>query len=302
MKQKFQQYFTLIAFIVATLLGGNNAIAVRYSNLELPPFFGAAIRFAAASLVLFVIVFSLRLPLPKGRSLLGAIIYGVLQFGISYAFMYWSLLEVPAGLFQVVLSIVPLFTFLFAIAHRQESFQWRILIGSLIAVSGIAIVFYNQINVNVPLLSLLAIILAAMSIAEAGVLYKNFPKSHPITTNAIGMAVGAVILFIGSWLFNENPHMPSLPSTWIAVLYLVVFGSVGMFILVLYVLNHWTASAASYQLVLMPIVTVLVASLIVQEKMTVISLVGGLLVLIGVYVGALLKPSQSHITTTTDLA
>jgi drug/metabolite transporter (DMT)-like permease len=302
MKLKNNKHLTLLAFIVATLIGGNNAIAVRYSNLELPPFFGAAIRFTAASLLLFVIVFFLRLPLPKGRSLLGAIIYGVLQFGISYAFMYWSLLEVPAGLFQIILSIVPLFTFLFAIAHRQESFQWRILIGSLIAVIGIAIVFYNQISINIPLFSLLAIILAAMSIAEAGVLYKDFPKSHPITTNAIGMSVGALILFMGSWLFNENPSLPILPNTWIAVLYLVVFGSVGMFILVLYVLNHWTASAASYQLVLMPMVTVLVASLIAEEELTIISFVGGLLVLIGVYVGALMKPSQRHITATSDTA
>jgi drug/metabolite transporter (DMT)-like permease len=302
MKLKNNRNLTLLAFIVATLIGGNNAIAVRYSNLELPPFLGAAIRFTAASLLLFVIVFFLRLPLPKGRSLLGAIIYGVLQFGISYAFMYWSLLEVPAGLFQIVLSIVPLFTFLFAIAHRQEPFQWRIMIGSLIAVIGIAIVFYNQISINIPLFSLLAIILAAMSIAEAGVLYKDFPKSHPITTNAIGMSVGALILFMGSWLFNENPSLPTLPSTWIAVIYLVVFGSVSMFILVLYVLNHWTASAASYQLVLMPMVTVLVGSLIAEEELTIISIVGGLLVLIGVYIGALMKPSQRHITATSDTA
>jgi drug/metabolite transporter (DMT)-like permease len=200
------------------------------------------------------------------------------------------------------LSIVPLFTLLFAIAHRQESFEWRIMIGSLIAVIGIGIVFYNQISINVPLFSLLAIILAAMSIAEAGVLYKDFPKSHPITTNAIGMSVGAVMLFIGSWFFNESPSIPILPSTWIAVLYLVVFGSVGMFILVLYVLNHWTASAASYQLVLMPIVTVLVASLIAEEELSIISFVGGLLVLIGVYVGALMKPSQRHTTATSDTA
>ena len=300
MKLKIQHHLTLMAFIVATLLGGNNAIAVRYSNVEIPPFFGAAIRFTAASLMLFVLVFSLHLPLPKGRSLLGAMIYGVLQFGISYAFMYRSLLDVPAGLFQVVLSIVPLFTFLFAIAHHQEPFQWRILGGSLIAVSGIAIIFHSQISVNVPIFSLVSIILAAMCIAEAGVLYKKFPKSHPITTNAIGMAVGSGILFMGSWLFNETPQVPVLPRTWISVLYLVVFGSVGMFVLVLYVLTHWTASAASYQLVLMPIVTILMAALIAQENVTIESLVGGFAVLTGVYIGALMPSSRIHSTASMD--
>ena len=67
MQEKRPERLTIIAFILATILGGNNAIAVRFSNVELPPSFGAGIRFAAASLILFLIVFAMRLPLPKGR-------------------------------------------------------------------------------------------------------------------------------------------------------------------------------------------------------------------------------------------
>lgn len=287
METKRPDRLTLAAFIISTLLAGNNAIAVRFSNAELPPFFGAAVRFAAAALILFLIVLILRLPLPKGRSLLGVMIFGILQFGLSYALMYWSLLQVPAGLFQVVLSIVPLFTFFFAILHRQERFQWRILAGGLLAVGGIAVIFRNQITASSSLLSLLAIILAAACIAEAAVLFKTFPKSHPITTNAVAMAVGAAILFVMSPLFGEAPQWPSLPTTWIAVVYLIFLGSIGTFVLALYVLSRWKASVASYQLVLMPIVTILFASRLAHETVTMAFLAGGGLVLAGVYVGAL---------------
>jgi hypothetical protein len=38
--RKRPERLTLIAFIISTILGGNNAIAVRFSNMELPPFFG----------------------------------------------------------------------------------------------------------------------------------------------------------------------------------------------------------------------------------------------------------------------
>lgn len=287
MQGKRPERLTLLAFIVSTILGGNNAIAVRFSNVELPPFSGAAIRFAAAALILLLIVLALRLPLPKGRSLVGVLVFGALQFGISYALMYWSLLKVPAGLFQVVLALVPLFTFFFAIAHRQEAFQWRILVGGLLAVSGIAIVFRGQLIANVPLLSLLAVVLAAACIAESVVLFKSFPKSHPITTNALGMAVGAAILFTMSMLTRESPAVPDLPATWIALLYLIFFGSIGTFVLALFVLSRWTASATSYSLVLMPIVTVLFASWLAGEAITASLLAGGLLVLLGVYLGAL---------------
>jgi drug/metabolite transporter (DMT)-like permease len=290
MQAKRPERLTLIAFIISTFLGGNNAIAVRFSNMELPPFLGAGIRFAAASIILFLVVLVLRLPLPKGRSLAGALIFGVLQFGISYALMYWSLLQVPAGLFQVILALVPLLTFLFAIAHRQESFQWRVLAGGLLAVSGIAIIFSGRLVGEIPLLSLLAVVLAAACIAESVVLFKTFPKTHPITTNALAMGTGAAVLFVVSLIAGEAPTMPAMASTWMAVLYLVLFGSVGTFVLALYVLSRWTASATSYSLVLMPMVTVLFASLLTDETLTLGLLVGGLFVLLGVYVGALAPP------------
>jgi drug/metabolite transporter (DMT)-like permease len=290
MQNKGPERLTLLAFIVSTILGGNNAIAVRFSNMELPPFFGAAVRFAAASLILFVIVLALRLPLPKGRSLTGVLIFGALQFGISYALIYWSLLQVPAGLFQVVVALVPLLTFLLAMLHRQESFQWRILIGGLIAVGGIAIIFRDSINTNVPLPALLAAVLAAACIAESVVLLKGFPKSHPVTTNALAMGMGAAILFGMSWLFRETPQWPTLAATWVSVLYLILFGSIVTFVLALYVLSHWTASTSSYQLVLMPLVTVLFASWLANEEITLAIIFGGLLVLIGVCIGVLMPP------------
>ena len=70
MQTKRPEKLTLIAFIISTILGGNNAIAVRFSNVELPPFFGAGLRFVVASLILFLIVLILRLQLPNGRSLI----------------------------------------------------------------------------------------------------------------------------------------------------------------------------------------------------------------------------------------
>ncbi|MGB7872922.1 MAG: EamA family transporter [Anaerolineales bacterium] len=290
MQEKRPERLTLIAFIISTILGGNNAIAVRFSNVELPPFFGAGLRFAAASLILFLIVLIMRLPLPNGRSLVGALIFGALQFGFSYALIYWSLLEVPAGLFQVILALVPLLTFLLAIVHRQEDFQWRALVGGLLAVGGIAIIFSDNLVENVSLLSLLAAVLAAAFIAESIVLFKTFPKTHPITTNALAMGMGAAILFVTSGFARETPQLPSLLPTWTALLYLIFFGSVGTFVLALYVLTRWTASATSYSLVLMPIVTVISASWIADESITIALLLGGLFVLFGVYVGALAPP------------
>jgi drug/metabolite transporter (DMT)-like permease len=154
-------------------------------------------------------------------------------------------------------------------------------------VGGIAIIFRERLSGDVPLVSLLAAVLAAACIAESIVLFKTFPKTHPITTNALAMGMGAAVLFATSLLARETPIWPALPATWTALFYLIFFGSIGTFVLALYVLSRWTASASSYVLVLMPMVTVLFASWLAGEAVTGSLLVGGVFVLLGVYVGAL---------------
>ena len=105
---------TLSAFAVVAVLGGANFVAVRFSNRELPPFWGATWRFAAASFLFFAVLVLLRLALPRRRALGGAMLYGLLGFGLSYALAYWSLVHVPAGIASLIFASVPLMTFLLA--------------------------------------------------------------------------------------------------------------------------------------------------------------------------------------------
>ncbi len=59
------------------------------------------------------------------------------------------------------------------------------------------------------------------------------------------------------------------------------------FVLLVWVIYRWTASAASYSSLLSPLVTFVVASTIAGETITAIFLTGSLIVLLGVYVGAI---------------
>jgi drug/metabolite transporter (DMT)-like permease len=294
MQSKPVDNLTYFVFAVMVLFGGLNAIGVRYVVAELPPFWGATLRFVTASILLFLLVFLQRLPLPKGRALHGAIIFGVLNFGLAYALAYWSLQTIPAGMAMVILAIAPLLTLLFAILHRQERFRWPVFAGSLLSMAGIGVIFAQQISLQVSLLPLIAIVLNAACFAEAGVLIKGFPKSHPITTNAIGMAAGTVVLFVASLLWQEPRPLPTLTTTWLALAYLILIGSCVLFILVLYVLKRWTASATSYTFVLLPFVTLLVSNWLGQETITPTFVLGGVLLLLGVYIGALRKPRQEE--------
>jgi drug/metabolite transporter (DMT)-like permease len=282
----------LLPFLLAVLLAGNNAIAVKFSNAELPPFFGAAIRFFIAALILFGLMRIMHLKLPRRRDLQGAIIYGILGTGVNYALVYWALEYIPAGLSMILLALTPLLTFIFAWAHKQETFQWKALVGALLALGGISLIASNQISSNAPLLPILAVVLAAACFAESTVLIKTYPGAHPISTNAVAILTGSLLLFALSAISKEVPVLPSLPATWLSLLYLILLGTVAVFTLNLYVVKHWTASASSYLFVLMPIVTVLVAAWLANEAITTPFVIGGAFVLSGAYIGGIANPHQ----------
>lgn len=289
MESKTPNRSVMIAFALTVLFAGNNAIAVRYSNAELPPFFGAAIRFAIAGIILFAAVFILRLPLPRGRGLVGALIFGLLGSGLNFALLYWALETLHPGLSMVILALVPLMTFLLACLHKQEVFRWKAFIGSLLALIGIGVIVRNQLGAQAPLLPILAVVAAAACFAESNIIIKAFPQSHPITTNAIALTTGSVLLFILSALWRETPRLPTLPATWAALIFLILFGSIAVFSLTVYVIKNWTASASAYQFVLFPIVTIAVSAWLTKEPITLALILGAFLVLAGVYIGGVAK-------------
>jgi drug/metabolite transporter (DMT)-like permease len=283
---------TLAAFLVGAVLAGLNAVGVRFSNRELDPLWGAALRFALAAVIFIVLAAALRLALPRGRAFWGAVLWGSVQIGATFALMYYAFVELHAGFGQIILALVPLLTVLLAVLQGQERLHLAALAGAVLAVVGVALMSSASLHGSVPVLSVLAGIGGAICFAEAAVLVRRLPPVHPITMNAIGMVAGTVILFVGALAAGETFALPDAAATWTALIYLVTLGSVGVFLLYVFVLRRWAASRAAYAFLLSPIVSLGLSAWLDDESVTAGLVLGGALVLGGVYIGAL-RPSFS---------
>lgn len=290
MKPRMTQFparTVLIAFFAIVFIGGTNFVVIKFSNAELAPLYGAGLRFGTAALIFLAIMRIRRMEFPRGRALAGAAVFGTLSFGMVYGLLYFALLGIGSGTTSVIMAAVPLATLVIAVAQGQERFTPRGLAGGLLAVSGIGMLSYRTLGGAVPPLALLAALGAMLAASQGAVLVKGFPKSDPITTNAVGMAVGSTGLLAASAAFGEPWILPELASTWAALAWLVMAGSVGLFGLFVFVIKRWKASASAYALTLMPVIATGLGALLVGEQITGETIAGGALVLFGVYVGAL---------------
>lgn len=102
------------------------------------------------------------------------------------------------------------------------------------------------------------------------------------------------MLVLASLVAGETIALPADSETWLAITYLVMLGSVVVFALNLVVLARWPASRFAYLFVLVPIVTVVLSAWLDDEPIGPELVLGGLLVLGGVYVGALRRPAAER--------
>jgi drug/metabolite transporter (DMT)-like permease len=280
------------AFGMAVMLGAGNFLAVRMSNLELPPFWGAGLRFGLAAAVFVAIAGALRLRWPRGRQLALTAVYGALSFTVFYALMYWALVRVTAGVATVVLASVPLATLLLATAQGSERLHLRSVAGGLLALGGIAWMTVGLGTAVVPAGALIAMLCATLAVAQSIIVAKRLAGNHPVMTNAVAMSVGAVGLLVLSAVAGERWFLPRETEAAIAVVYLVTLGSAGLFVLVLLVVRRWTASATAYMFVLFPVATMALEAVLLGEPVKARTLSGAALVMVGVWFGALRRPRE----------
>jgi drug/metabolite transporter (DMT)-like permease len=284
--RRADQRLNAAVFVTIALIGGGNPVGVAIVVDELDPVWAAAVRFLAAGVIFAVATVLLRVPIPRGRALTGALLYGVLGFAVAFTFLFWGLQETPPATGQLIIALVPLLTIGLAVAHGLERFSLRSLVGALIALGGLAFLLRDRVEADVPALSLLAIVAGAVFLAESGVVLKLTPRAHPLASNAVGMLGGSLLLLALSAVVGDGWRAPTQTDTWIAMAFLVLFGSVAVFGLFAFLLGRWTATATSYILLIQPLPTLVYSALLTNEPITLPLFIGGAIMLLGVYVGA----------------
>jgi drug/metabolite transporter (DMT)-like permease len=274
-----------LGFAACSAIWGSTFLAISFGNDALAPVWAATLRLALASVLLAAWTRARGKALPRGPALRAALGYGVTQFGINLPLLYWGETVVPSGLAAVVYGTIPLSSALMTGALGMERLTARKIGGALVAFAGVAALFSSSLRVHVSPLGFGAVLVGATAASLGTVLLKRGPRQDPFGANAVGSAIGAVMSGAISLAMGE-PH--ALPTTFAAawpLLYLTVAGSLGAYVIMAWLVNHWSVTRTAYVTVVVPVIALALGAAFRHERLTAASFVGAALVLAGLVVG-----------------
>ncbi len=283
---------TLLAFSIIYFVWGSTFLGIRVGVREVPPLILAAMRFSVAGLVLFGWVLARGERAPSLREWRSASILGMVIFLFDYGLLFWAEQRVPSGIAAVMLATIPVFMALSEIIFlRTQRLTARLALALLIGIGGVGVLMSRSLNVGgapIDKVGAMALIFASISWSIASVLARKLPlPDSKVMSSGAQMLAGGILLAIVAGALGEfrNFH-PSAVSrgAWLALLYLIVAGSIIGFTAYVWLIHHESPTKVGTYAYVNPIVAVLVGYFLGGEALSTRTILGTLLVLISVVV------------------
>jgi drug/metabolite transporter (DMT)-like permease len=225
---------------------------------------------------------------PKKKDWIVILILSFLNFMLSNALSTWGVKYISAGLGSIIGAIFPLWLVIIGFAGTRTHMPAKTVLGILLGFTGICVIFYDHLHDFLDPKFRLGIFLSLASTWSwaFGTLYtkKHAVNFNPYFSLGLQMVISAIVLNILSGALGFSTPLASFPwQVWVAISFLVIFGSVISFIAYLYALQNLPTEQASLYAYINPIVAVLLGWMIFEEKLTGFIIAGTLITLYGVY-------------------
>ncbi|MEV7133220.1 DMT family transporter [Arthrobacter sp. NPDC093128] len=271
------------AVAVTVVLWASAFVGIRAVGPSFSPGSLTLGRLAIAAVVLGAVVLPKLRNLPRGREWWPILAYGVMWFGGYNVALNAAEHMLDAGTAALLINVNPILIAVMAGVILKEGFPRWLIIGSLIAFAGVAVIALGSgqrstADVLGVLLCLLAAVLAAVSVIVQKPVLRKFPAAQ---ATWFGIMIGALCcLPFSGQLVGELQQAP-LPAT-LGVVYLGIFPTAIAFTTWAYALSLIDAGKLAATTYLVPGTTILISWLVLGEVPTVWGLVGGVICLVGV--------------------
>ncbi len=283
----------LAALLAVYIIWGSTYLAIRFAVATLPPFLMAGVRFLIAGVLLYVFMRLRGAPRPTLAQWRAAAIIGACLLLAGNGFVAWAEGHgVPSSLTALLISLTPiwmaLINWLRPQGHRPSV---PVIIGLLLGFGGVALLISPQLTGGIHMASLAGFLIIPLASLcwSIGSIYSRTAAvpASPLMGTAIEMLLGGVLLSLAGVATGEvgAVHLAAITgSSLLALLYLIVFGSLVAFTAYVWLLRNTPLSIASTYAYVNPVVAVFLGWALGGEHLTPLTLVAAAIIIAAVVV------------------
>lgn len=277
------------SFGIVCTVWGTTYLAIRVAVETMTPMLLTSVRYLIAGSILFAISRWRGDALPSNRRLLLNIgIVGVLMVAVGNFSVIWAEQWVPSGIAALLVATAPFWVTLmerFRAAGERVGVQKAI--GMMIGFVGVALLVTPR-GAGSAFDGHFIAGAIGIQIGCLGWQYGTIRGKYtlggvpPLMSSALQMLIGGAVIGIAGLGFGEVSRFHVNARTLTAAAYLTVFGSVLAYTAYVYALKHIRTTTMSLYAYVNPVIAVVVGWLILDERLTWLSIVAMTIILAGV--------------------
>ena len=250
------------------------------------PFSALAFRFffVAVGFYLFS-VYSKQSIIIKKKNLVESVLSGILFHGLYLGGVFYSIsIGMPTGIAALIVTLQPVLTNALSGPILGEKVTLKQWIGVLLGFIGAALVLGFDIGSEIPLLGLVATIVALVAITTSTIWQKKLSNNLPLSVSNFYQALGGCVFHIFIIILFAKPYIVFSQTFIIAMSHQIFLVSFGAFTILMFLIKNNSASKTVSIFFLIPATSALMAWLFLNESLTNLDLLGFLITTIGVYI------------------
>jgi drug/metabolite transporter (DMT)-like permease len=289
MKLHKSQTLILIAFIFIYVIWGSTYLFNKIIVTELAPFFIGAIRFITAGILIMIIAKLLKLKLYiTKKQFLNCFIAGFLFLVYGNGVFVWALKFVDSGFAALLASTQPLFVLLLMRLVDRKPMQKKSIFGVSLGLLGMYLLVsqHDITSSEGSIIGIFMIFTCVLSWSYGSVFVSkaDLPQNFFVSTG-YQMLIAGTMLLLGSLIFNENWISPLSWSSDAqgSMLFLILFGGIIAFTSFNYLLKMVSTEKVATSAYVNPIIAMLLGWYVLDESLTLQSVIASIILLSGVY-------------------
>lgn len=274
--------------ILAAFLWGGSFVGTKIALENISPLTLVFLRYLIGGFIVLIAAKFIRFQRIEKNDLKWLILLCIFEPGLYFLFETYGIKETDPTIAALIIALIPVFVLIIAASFKIESINLTKILGIILSIAGVSVIsiFENSTDSTTgsTIRGIILVFMATITASSFTVLLSRLAKKYSSFTLASFQVIFTIIFYLPLAIYENSPsfsiQLTSRPL--LALIYLGVFPTFFAYLLYAKGLSKIEGSIASLFTNLIPIFTAIISTLLLNTSPTIYTLIGGILIIMGV--------------------